>query len=212
MSCVAARIEAHDASEATSATLACVKRSASRVFFDNSAADASNARVACVSNASVSTRRKKERVMSSSKSSKSSKSKSSKSVKQTQQSDVRIETHANGVKFSNKRPGVIACIVEMLRNANAETPISKLDILTELVRRFPERGQDKLQATLTMQVPSGLLIEKKIKVQTVIDQSSKVRRYWIDQSETDKLQAAYAARRVSVSELTDAEKQEQKSE
>ena len=50
----------------------------------------------------------------------------------------------------------------MLRNANAETPISKLDILTELVKRFPERGSDKLQATLTMQVPSGLLIEKKI--------------------------------------------------
>lgn len=143
---------------------------------------------------------------------KSKSSKSSKSVKQTQQSDVRIETHANGVKFSNKRPGVIACIVEMLRNANADKPISKLDILTELVKRFPERGQDKLQATLTMQVPSGLLIEKKIKVQTVIDASSKVRRYWIDQSETNKLQAAYAARRVSVSELTDAEKQEQKSE
>lgn len=123
---------------------------------------------------------------------------------------VKVETHANGVKFSNKRPGVIACIVEMLRNANADTPISKLDILTELVKRFPERGSDKLQATLTMQVPSGLLIEKKIKVQTVIDQSSKVRRYYIDQSETDKLQAAYANRRVSNSELTDAEKNETK--
>lgn len=154
--------------------------------------------------------------MSNSKSKSSSKRnarKSSKSETLTQtvvQSDVRIETHANGVKFSNKRPGVIACIVEMLRNANADTPISKLDILTELVKRFPERGSDKLQATLTMQVPSGLLIEKKIKVQTVVDQSSKVRRYYIDKNETDKLQAAYANRRVSNSELTDAEKNETK--
>ena len=149
--------------------------------------------------------------MSSSKS-KSSKSKSSKSKSIEQTQVVTITTHANAVKFSNKRPGVIACIVEMLRNANADKPVSKLDILTELVKRFPERGSDKLQATLTMQCPSGLLIEKKIKVQTVIDASTKLRRYYIDDAETDKLQAAYASKRVSNSELTDAEKQEQKSE
>lgn len=121
---------------------------------------------------------------------------------------VKVETHANGVKFSGKRPGVIACMVEMLRNATAENPVSKLDILGELVKRFPERGQDKLQATLTMQVPSGLRIEKRIEVKTVVDPSSKVRRYYIDDAESAKLQAAYAARRVSPSEVTEADKSE----
>lgn len=139
-------------------------------------------------------------------SSKSSSSKSKSSSKQAaEQQRVKIETHANAVKFSHKRPGVIACIVEMLRNANKDQPISKFEILTELVKRFPERGSDKLNATLTMQCPSGLLIEKKIKVQTVIDASTKARKYYIDDAETEKLQAAYASKRVSKSELTSDE-------
>ncbi len=68
--------------------------------------------------------------------------------------------HANGAALTETRPGVLAHMERMLRDATAETPVQKSDILASLVVAFPDRDEAKMKTTLSMQVPSGFKIEK----------------------------------------------------
>lgn len=77
---------------------------------------------------------------------------------------VKVETHANGAAFTSKHPGVIASIVELLRNASSKQPITKDEIFAALVKRFPDRDEKKMKATLNMQLPAGLRAEKGYEV------------------------------------------------
>lgn len=110
-------------------------------------------------------------------------------------SDVRlITTHANGAAFSDKRPGVIATIVEMLSQASEKAPVEKSVILAKLVERFPDRPEANMKSTLMMQVPSGLKIEKRIIVR------SNEHGYWIDKKASEQLQAEYKAAKEAAKE------------
>lgn len=58
-----------------------------------------------------------------------------------------------------KGPGVIATIAEMLQNSGEEG-ISKAAIVEELVKRFPDREEKSLKATVNVQVPARISKEK----------------------------------------------------
>lgn len=75
-----------------------------------------------------------------------------------------------------KGPGVITSIIEVLSKATETKPVTKEDLLAQLVKRFPDRTPEAMTRTITCQVPSRLLKEKGIKVQSNDDKS---RGYWI---------------------------------
>lgn len=102
-------------------------------------------------------------------------SKSTKSRKPAKKIDTT--THAGGVKFTEKRPGVIAAMVEMLQAASKTKPVTKSTMLAKLVKLFPERGEEKLKATLMMQVPAGLRYEKGIVLDSTDTEGGK--GYWV---------------------------------
>jgi len=64
----------------------------------------------------------------------------------------------------DKGPGVIASIVEFLKEATAKNPIDKKTILAKLVERFPERGEDAMKSTINIQVPSRLSKDKGLNI------------------------------------------------
>lgn len=84
-----------------------------------------------------------------------------------------ISAHANGAAFNDKRPGVLAKLVELLVNASEASPITKVGILDALCVAFPERDRIKMKATLDMQLPSGLRYEKGFVV------SKNDKGYWL---------------------------------
>jgi hypothetical protein len=110
---------------------------------------------------------------------------------------VTLASHSNNIAFTDKRPGVVAHILEMLMNASAESAITKTTILAALVKRFANRAESGMKATLMMQCPSGLLIEKRVVVATVKNEATKERSYYVDRELTAKAQAAYAAELVA---------------
>lgn len=85
----------------------------------------------------------------------------------------KVHEHANGAAFTDKRPGVIATIIELLKNATSKKPVTKDAMLKTLTKRFPDRGEDKMKATLSMQVPAGLRTEKGLEV------SKNENGYWL---------------------------------
>lgn len=99
----------------------------------------------------------------------------------------KVTAHANGNKFTEKRPGVVAVILDSLMGASEQFPITKSKILERLVQAFPDRETDKMKATLVMQVPSGLRTEKGIIVVGRMMESEK--GYWIDEQATAVMKA-----------------------
>lgn len=93
---------------------------------------------------------------------------------------------------SEKRPGVLAKMIEVLSNASGNDPVTKDDVLEVLVEAFPDRDPAKMKATLAMQMPSGLRVEKKIilgvKDVRQADNSFK-KGYWIDAEATKEYQS-----------------------
>jgi hypothetical protein len=79
---------------------------------------------------------------------------------------------------NKKNPGVIQVMLQMLRQATAEKPITKEDILKKLTELFPDRDPKAMMSTLQSQIPSGLRIEKSIEV------SKSNSGYWIEQPPT----------------------------
>lgn len=63
-----------------------------------------------------------------------------------------------------KKPGVIATIIEVLKNASKDKPATKEKILKECKKKFPEREEASMKSTIASQVPSGLKAEKSIVV------------------------------------------------
>ncbi|QEG39389.1 hypothetical protein [Roseimaritima ulvae] len=79
-------------------------------------------------------------------------------------------------KDKPKAPGVIASIIEVLTKATKTKPVTKEQLLAQLVKRFPERTPEAMTRTINCQVPSRLLSDKGIKVQST-DKAPK--GYWI---------------------------------
>lgn len=96
--------------------------------------------------------------------------------------NAKIVFHANGHKFGASRPGVLATLVELLVNAGRKKqPMTKDAILDELEKRFADRGRDKMNATVSMQLGGGLKIEKNIIVNKSDSEAGRV--YMIVMSE-----------------------------
>ncbi|WP_286764260.1 MULTISPECIES: hypothetical protein [Rhodopirellula] len=75
-----------------------------------------------------------------------------------------------------KGTGVIATIIEVLSKATKTKPVTKDALLTQLEKRFPDRAPEAMKRTINCQVPSRLLSDKQIKVQS---NDAKPRGYWI---------------------------------
>ena len=67
---------------------------------------------------------------------------------------------------AQKKPGVITRIIELLRDATKKKPITKEEVLADLVKKFPEREAQGMKNTIGSQIPSGLRTEKKLICQT----------------------------------------------
>ncbi len=67
---------------------------------------------------------------------------------------------------AGKKPGVVAKIVEILRAASKKNPVTKEEVLKQLVAAFPERSPQAMKSTVASQIPSCLRIEKKLIVET----------------------------------------------
>ena len=109
-------------------------------------------------------------------------SKSSKSKKVVKTST--ITTHRNGQAFTEKRPGVCAIILECLYNASEERPVTKAEIVEEILHRLPERDR-KRTTNLVGSAPTWLRIYNGLHVS-----SRRIERhkgFWLDASETAEL-------------------------
>jgi len=87
-----------------------------------------------------------------------------------------MRCHVRGVKFSDKRPGVLSAIKNLLWAASAENPITKEEIVNALHELFPEREPAKMKVTVSMQVPSGLRLETKGRVSPITTVNAKGER------------------------------------
>jgi hypothetical protein len=83
--------------------------------------------------------------------------------------------HETGRRLTKKKPGVITRIVELLRAATKKKPITKEEILADLVKQFPDRVPQAMKSTISSQVPSCLKTEKGLIVKT-----NGKGGYWLD--------------------------------
>jgi hypothetical protein len=90
--------------------------------------------------------------------------------------------HWNGAAFSAQRPGVLHVMQQLLYEASSKKPITKKQIVEHLAKAFPERDAEQMKKTVSMQVPSGLRIEKGLEVSHA--DTPLGRGYWLDASET----------------------------
>jgi hypothetical protein len=98
------------------------------------------------------------------------------------------KTPAKKQASSDKKPGVIACMIEMLRAADADNPVTKATMLKVLVERFPDRTETAMKSTLNMQVPSGLRTEKGLEVSITATDDGK--GYWLEADQLTKKERA----------------------
>lgn len=71
-------------------------------------------------------------------------------------------------------PGVIRSLVDLLKAATPEKPLTKEKAVEELVAKFPDRKSEKIKTTVSNQIPSRLRIVRGIHVW------SNAGGYWID--------------------------------
>lgn len=64
-------------------------------------------------------------------------------------------------------PGIIGSIVEFLKGASAEKPITKKGIVTKLSKRFEDRDASAMAKTVNVQVPNRIKTDKKLDVRSV---------------------------------------------
>jgi hypothetical protein len=81
--------------------------------------------------------------------------------------------HANGAEFSVERPGVLAIIVGALTSAHPRG-MTKGAIVDALCKAFPERDRAKMKNTVSMQVPSGIFIEKGYALHVTLRDGAKL--------------------------------------
>ena len=70
------------------------------------------------------------------------------------------------------KPGVIATIISLLQKG----PITKADILAELVKTFPDREEKAMKSTINIQVPGRLIKDKSLDVVEVKDKGWKIKK------------------------------------
>ncbi len=88
--------------------------------------------------------------------------KQSKEVETKKKETKKKETKKTVKKNKVKKVGVITSILEIIQNSG---PISKEQILTKLIKRFPDRDEVGMTKTISAQVPNRLSKEKKVKIQ-----------------------------------------------
>ena len=74
-----------------------------------------------------------------------------------------------------KGPGVIGTIVGMLTKASEKKPVTKEQILDNLVETFPDRDRESMARTINVQIPNRIQNEKKL---TVHKNDKKPAGYW----------------------------------
>lgn len=72
-----------------------------------------------------------------------------------------------------KKPGVIATIIEILSNASSSHPVTKETIAHKLAKAFPDRDAEGMAKTVNVQVPTRLGSDKGLVVQ------KNAEGYWI---------------------------------
>ena len=65
---------------------------------------------------------------------------------------------------SERKPGVIDAIIEVLTNASAKKPVTKEEIVEALTEKFPDRDPEKMTKTVNTQVPGRLKDAKGLDV------------------------------------------------
>ena len=105
--------------------------------------------------------------------------------------------HANGMKLTKDRPGVIATMKSMLFAASKDSPVTKSSIFATLLEKFPERDAGKMKSTTMMQVPSGLRSEARIVLVSVKLANSAEHAYYVDIDATQAMQAAHALAKLT---------------
>ena len=70
------------------------------------------------------------------------------------------------------KPGVIATIIDLLKKG----PITKADILAELVKTFPDREEKAMKSTINIQVPGRIIKDKGLDVVEVKDKGWKIKK------------------------------------
>lgn len=104
-----------------------------------------------------------------------------------QQFITTTEKHWNNVSVTNKRPGVLAVMLDTIQAATKEEPVTKSQVLAALVAAFPERDALKMKATVAMWMPAGIRAERKIILDSREVETSKTESalgYWIDAKAT----------------------------
>lgn len=101
---------------------------------------------------------------------------------------VKTSSKPKAQPVTQKRPGVLAKMVECLEAASEKSPVTKESILEVLVKAFPDREEAKMKSTLSMQMPSGLRTEKKIILGSKTLPEGR-KGYWIDKKATKEFQA-----------------------
>lgn len=64
-------------------------------------------------------------------------------------------------KSGEKKIGVIATIIGLLQKASPKKPLTKAEILKVLVEQFPERTEESMKTTISVQVPSKINRERE---------------------------------------------------
>lgn len=80
------------------------------------------------------------------------------------QAELQAESNAQAIKkpadAKDKKPGVIATIVDMVKNGNEGKGVSKQDILERLKKAFPDRSVTSMKNTVSVQVPHRINKER----------------------------------------------------
>lgn len=76
-------------------------------------------------------------------------------------------------KNDQKKPGVIASIISILKK---EGPITKEKIVKILTKQFPERDADSMAKTVNVQIPNRIQNERDIQLKEVEGKGWKVKR------------------------------------
>lgn len=76
-----------------------------------------------------------------------------------------------------KKPGVIASIVEILKTGSAKKPLTKTQIHDRLKKKFPDRPEASMWTTINIQVPSRLRVDRNVVVQ------KNTEGYWVNPNE-----------------------------
>lgn len=84
---------------------------------------------------------------------------------------------AEKVPKEKKGPGVIASIVEFLKDASEKAPLTKKDVHEKLKERFPDRAPESMWSTINIQIPNRLKVDRNVVVH------KNENGYWVNSNE-----------------------------